>query len=618
MSEAYRISALKYRPSLFADVLAQEHVTRTLKHSIQKEQIANAYIFAGPRGTGKTTTARILAKALNCTSLRDAEPCNECENCISVKKGNHPDVLEIDAASNRQVEEAEALRETTQFLPSLGQNKIYIIDECHMLSNHANNALLKTLEEPPSHVKFIFATTELQKIMPTIKSRCQLFQFRRIPVGVIVDQLKHVLKSEPGFALEDQSEFDRILYLIAQGSDGGMRDALVSMDQLIAFCSGKLNLALVEEMLGVVEFDRMQRFIGAIIRQELDIILQVIEDITNRGREIKWFLKECQHYLRNLMVIKISPNQKDLVDLPEDYYTEMMSTAEHTTIEQILYISDQLWEAERRMYFSPEARMIVEVAAIKAAKAAQASNIKDLLNQLASSGNIESPPVDIPQKEIPQKKTAPEAKIQTTSKPVTAETKPVRTFTNDAAAKPKDDRQTAAPIQKDEPPLPEPPPERGSDHGQNEKKTVRNIDAGLLESALTPPLWEAILQEIEETNPFFAHSLEDSSIQGGNGNTVKISVSPPDKMHLNQLEKSANKKQLEEKIFQKTGKQLTVKYEIQSSSQVVEEEEEDISDQDQPSRGEMMERLEQNENFQRLQEILPGKILRIRSSQSQQ
>lgn len=607
MSEAYRISALKYRPSLFADVLAQEHITRTLQHSIQKQQTANAYIFAGPRGTGKTTTARILAKALNCTNPQNAEPCNECDNCRAVMKGNHPDVMEIDAASNRGVEEAETLRENTQFTPSLGQNKIYIIDECHMLSNHANNALLKTLEEPPTHVKFIFATTELNKIMPTIKSRCQLFQFRRIPAGVIVGQLQNVLKNESGFALEDQKELERILYLIAQGSEGGMRDALVSLDQLMAFCSGKLNLAQVEEMLGVVEFDRLHHFIGAIIQHDLDCILQVIEDITNRGREIKWFIKECQQYLRNLMVIKIAPKQTELVDQPEDYYAQMSQAAEQTSVEQVLYISDQLWEAERRMYFSPEARMILEVAAVKAAKAGQASNIKDLLKQLASSGSIPISVMDEPKPAAkqPEPKSPPKVETAKVSQPAQ---KPNQ-------SKPQDKPMTKPEPENDAPSLPEPPPEKSAFQPAAIEPAVEAPKPQISDSSISQSMLDGIIDELENENTFFAQSLEGASIISEEGNTLKISVAPPDKMHLNQLEKTGNKKQLEEIIKQKSGRQISVKFEIKSVSQTRDESEKDEEpEQESLSRGEMMERLEKNKNFQILQEILPGKILRIRET----
>ena len=407
-SPKYIVSALKHRPQTFAEVLAQEHITRTLKHSLERGQIANAYIFAGPRGTGKTTSARILAKALNCENLIDAEPCNECSCCKSINHGNFIDVLEIDAASNRGIDEIRNLRENVRFAPTQGKYKVYIIDEVHMLTDQAYNAFLKTLEEPPAHSRFILATTELHKIPNTILSRCQRFQFRRIPIQIIVDHLKRIILEQENLEIASPSELDRILYHLARASEGGLRDALVSLDQLLAFCSGKLNLTQVEEILGVIEFDLQDRFVRAILQHELPVILTVIEELTNRGNEISWFLKECMQFLRNLAVSKITKDTRELIDMPDDYRNRLQETAKLCTLEQILYITDIFWEAERRVRFSSESRMILEMAAIKAAKAGQAVKVGEILARLAS-GTLVMPSgaeiASVPAGALPPKET---------------------------------------------------------------------------------------------------------------------------------------------------------------------------------------------------------------------
>ncbi|MDX9753844.1 MAG: DNA polymerase III subunit gamma/tau, partial [bacterium] len=383
-SSTYIVSALKHRPQTFTDVLAQEHVTRTLQHSLERGQIANAYLFAGPRGTGKTTTARILSKALNCENLQNAEPCNACPTCKAINRGTFIDVLEIDAASNRGIEEIRNLRENVRFSPTQGKYKVYIIDEVHMLTDAAYNAFLKTLEEPPAHSRFIMATTELHKIPNTILSRCQRFQFRRIPIQVIVDHLKRIVTQQEGLEIANPAEMDRILYHLARASEGGLRDALVSLDQLLAFCSGKLDLAQVEEILGVIEFDLQDRFLSAIFQHNLQQILDIIEELSNRGSEMSWFLKECIQFLRNLAVSKIAKDTTNLIDMPEEYRTRLKESAKQTSLEQILYITDVFWAADARLRYSPDARLILEMMAIKAAKAGQAVKVEDILGKLAS------------------------------------------------------------------------------------------------------------------------------------------------------------------------------------------------------------------------------------------
>ncbi len=388
LATPYIVSALRHRPATFGEVLGQEHVTTTLVHSLERNRIANAYLFSGPRGTGKTSTARILAKALNCSNRQGSEPCNRCESCRSITNGTNLDVLEIDAASNRGIEEIRDLRENVRFSPTYGQYRVVIIDEVHMLTNEANNALLKTLEEPPGHVKFILATTEMHKMPATILSRCQRFRFRRIPVSILMDKLRAVADGEPHVDLGPAAERDGILYHIARMSDGALRDALVSLDQLLSFCSGKVSLPEAEEILGVVEFEALENLIRFILAGDLNGILLVIDRLCIRGKEPAQFLKEIMTYLRHLLVSKVAPDKPELVELPDESRQALATQAQTTTVEAILQVMDIFAEAERRMRFASEGRMILEVAAIKAAKvgeAVQLSSILQFLSELSGS-----------------------------------------------------------------------------------------------------------------------------------------------------------------------------------------------------------------------------------------
>ncbi|MBZ0256460.1 DNA polymerase III subunit gamma/tau, partial [bacterium] len=394
-STRFIVSALKHRPQTFAEVLAQDHVIRTLKHSLERGRIANAYIFSGSRGTGKTTSARIFAKALNCENRQDSEPCNVCDSCKAVMRGVHPDVIEIDAASNTSVDNIRDLREDARFSPSQSPYKIYIIDESHMLSKSANNAFLKTLEEPPAHCKFIFATTELHKIPNTILSRCQRYQFRRIPVAVIVEHLKSILKNQDEVQMPDDEELNRVLFHISRRAEGVLRDALVLLDQALAFCEGGLNAAETEEILGVIEFDRTDAFVCALFNNQAGEAFALIDQIADMGKDVRLFLSESLKHLRNLAVCKLTGADQDLLDLPVEFIKQLEETAERTSLEQILYITDMLWEAERRMAYSSDARLIMEMYALKAAKVGQAVKIDDLLSKIGNA------PVALPQSMAP-------------------------------------------------------------------------------------------------------------------------------------------------------------------------------------------------------------------------
>ncbi len=278
MAQQYQVLARKWRPQQFDDVVGQEHVTTTLKNAIAQNRLAHAYLFVGPRGIGKTSIARIFAKALNCVKGPTATPCDECDSCREITEGRSLDVLEIDGASNNGVEQVRELRDTVRYAPARGKFKIYIIDEVHMLTTQAFNALLKTLEEPPAHVKFIFATTEPQKVLPTILSRCQRFDLRRIPASLIVKHLKEIAKKEK-VAIDDEA-----LAAIARGAEGGLRDAESTLDQLIAFCGNKIAEADVLSVFGLVAHDRIAALTDAVLDGQTTKSLQVLKELDDAGQ----------------------------------------------------------------------------------------------------------------------------------------------------------------------------------------------------------------------------------------------------------------------------------------------------------------------------------------------
>ena len=320
---SYEVFARKYRPQTFDDLVGQAHVSRTLKNAVAQNRLAHAYLFVGPRGIGKTSTARILAKALNCVKGPTTNPDNTCDNCKEIAAGNSLDVLEIDGASNNGVEQVRELRENVRYAPSKSRYKIYIIDEVHMLTAAAFNALLKTLEEPPPHVKFIFATTEPQKVLPTIVSRCQRFDLHRIPAKLIADHLQFISKQEK-ITLEPAAA-----HAIARGAEGGLRDAESMLDQLVAFCGEKIAESDVLNVFGFTSEQTVVDLTGKILRGETAPALDVLYQQCEAGKDMMRLMSDLISYLRDLLVFKAKP---DAVEEDVDPETQKALAAQSGSI----------------------------------------------------------------------------------------------------------------------------------------------------------------------------------------------------------------------------------------------------------------------------------------------
>lgn len=376
----YQVSARKYRPGTFDDVIGQSHVVQTLMNSIATKRIAHAFLFSGTRGVGKTTVARILAKALNCEQGPTGTPCNTCANCQEITQGTSVDVVEIDGASNTSVDDVREIRENVKFTPFRGQYRVYIIDEVHMLSNSAFNALLKTLEEPPSHVVFIFATTEIHKIPATILSRCQHYNFRRISKAEIVQRLRHVADQD-GLTIEDRS-----LMALARASEGSMRDGLSLLDQIIAFGGNTIRHEDLEALLGAVPQERIRAMVEAVIQQDSAKALQVIAALLDQGHDVRAYCADLVEYVRNMLVAAVvpsGPELRSLIEATEEDLTQLARDAERFTVEQLQELFRMYAAAEDSLRVSAHPRFALETAAVRATRLLRTAEVQPASSRLA-------------------------------------------------------------------------------------------------------------------------------------------------------------------------------------------------------------------------------------------
>ena len=373
---AYQVIARKYRPQRFADVIGQEHVTQTLANAIQQNRIGHAYIFCGPRGTGKTTIARIFAKCLNCTGgpkvdFDDADP-----RCVEITEGRAIDVLEIDGASNNGVEQVRELRETVKYAPASSRFKIYIIDEVHMLSTQAFNALLKTLEEPPGHVKFMFATTDPEKVLLTILSRCQRFDLRKIPIALITRHLTSIAK------LEKVSIDTEALHAIARGADGGMRDAESALDQLISFCGNQVTEADVLSMFGLTARSQIVALADAILQGEAEKALRELNALAQHGKDLGRLLSDLLGHFRNLLLFQVAKGDISLLEVTESEAASLQQQSAMADTEALTRVLEALTDAEGRLRDAASKKIFVEVSLLKAIQARNAVSIDFVIQRL--------------------------------------------------------------------------------------------------------------------------------------------------------------------------------------------------------------------------------------------
>lgn len=382
MTQIYRVLAQRYRPQRFSEVVEQTHAINSLENAIRENRLGSAYLFYGPRGVGKTTIARILAKRVNCQNPQGAEPCNQCSSCIEVMNGSSMDVIEIDAASNRRIEDIRELRENVKFKPVNGKKKVYIIDEVHMLTKESFNALLKTLEEPPEHILFLLATTEINKIPETILSRCQVFTFKKVPVQRLQKHLEEIARKENLRVDKDA------LFLIAKKGDGSVRDSLSFFEQVISYCNGEVTVDKVRELLGSFSLDVFLEILKKLVTgTSPDELLRPVIAIFDEGGDLERFVWEFLEFLRLAVLVKKGVSDRDILGIIGEDIEKIRAATETVPFEKLFAIFDEIYQIRSKSYYlriknSFEARMLVELTLLKLHDKLHKKSLEEIISDL--------------------------------------------------------------------------------------------------------------------------------------------------------------------------------------------------------------------------------------------
>jgi DNA polymerase III subunit gamma/tau len=415
---AYIVTARKWRPKRFEEVVGQEHITATLKNAIKTNRIAHAYLFTGPRGVGKTTTARILAKTLNCLNPKDAEPCNECEMCKSILNSQSLDIIEIDGASNRGIDEIRTLRESVKYAPTKGNYKVYIIDEVHMLTRESFNAFLKTLEEPPGHTIFIFATTDVHKVPLTIISRCQRFDFRRIQMNTIKELLSKIAKEEK-IQIDDKT-----LTIIAKKADGALRDAESYFDQVVSFCGNKIDAETVSLMLNLVDDELYFMISDAILNKNFKTVFEVTKSLYEKGWDFVDFMDGLTEHFRNILTV-ILTGRTELVETAEVYREKYINYIDSFSEGDLLRILNFLSRTQQELRFSQNQKLKIEISLSHLIGLEKSSTISELISHLSEKKTPEvanqpvkdnKPRFSTPVPDVPIEKKSIQSEAKTVNK----------------------------------------------------------------------------------------------------------------------------------------------------------------------------------------------------------